>query len=101
MVPDRTGTGGPPERYVRMPQPLRFLLPHAAVGFALAAAFVAALVMADPGGAGTLLTQPDFGRLPVLLLWTFTGLTFAGVQMGAAVMLLAHAEPPRRRLRRR
>jgi hypothetical protein len=32
-----------------------------------------------------------------VVLWFFTGLTFGAVQIGAATMLLEHAEPPRPR----
>ena len=78
-----------------MPSLVRFLLLHAAIGFGLAALFVLALVLADPGGVGTLLRRAPSSPGPVLLLWLFTGMTFAAVQFGAAVMLLEHAEPAR------
>jgi hypothetical protein len=83
--------------------PLRFLALHSAIGFGLAALFMAALLLGDPGGIGTLLRQASQPAGPILLLWVFTGLTFASAQFGAAVMLLQPVEPqrPRRRAGRR
>ena len=81
-----------------MPSPLRFLLLHAAIGFGLAALLVLALLVADPGGVGTLLRRAPSSPAPALLLWLFCGMTFGAVQFGAAVMLLEHREPaPMRR----
>jgi len=70
------------------PELVRFLVRHAAVGFAISAGFVGLILAADPNGIGTLLTGADGHPLPLVLLWFFCGLTFASVQMGAAVMLL-------------
>ena len=77
-----TGRGG---RFCRMARPVAFLLCHAAIGFALATAFVAALVLANPGGIGELLRRPGTGHAPLALLWLFTGLTFGAVQFGFAL----------------
>ena len=82
-----------------MLNPLRFLLLQAAIGFGLAALFVLALLLADPGGIGTLLLRAGGGAAPILLLWLFTGMTFGAAQFGAAVMLAPHAEPARGRHR--
>ncbi|MDN3563207.1 hypothetical protein ACFQY5_00450 [Paeniroseomonas aquatica] len=62
---------------------------HAAVGFVLASGLVAAVLLADPGGLGTLLRLPSSGPLPLVLLWGFSGLTFGAVQFGAALWLAA------------
>jgi hypothetical protein len=75
-----------------MPLLLRFLLRHAAIGFVLAAAAVAGLLLADPAGLGTLLWRG--GALPIMLLWFFLGLTYGSVQMGVAVMLLGVEDRP-------
>ena len=83
MMPSHR-TAGRVLRFCRMAL-VRFMALHAAIGFGIAAIFVAALLLADPGGIGTLLRHPSAG--PVALLWFFSGLTFAGVQIGAAVML--------------
>ncbi|WP_135466057.1 hypothetical protein [Crenalkalicoccus roseus] len=74
---------------------VRFILLHFATGFGIAALFVGALLLADPGGIGGLLLSAREGAWPALLLWLFTGLTFGAVQFGAALMLLEET-PPRR-----
>ena len=82
----------------RLPMLVRFLLCHAAIGFGLAAVFVAALLLAAPGGAGRLLLTGAGHWWPALVLWFFVGLTFGSVQIGAATMLLDTAgdrPPPR------
>ncbi len=72
-----------------MAQIIRIVAAHAAIGFVLAAGFVAALLFADPGGLGTLLRHPSSGPLPLAMLWSFSGLTFGAVQFGAALWLAA------------
>lgn len=74
---------------------LRFLALQIAIGFGIAALFVLALLLADPGGIGTLLRAPATGVMPVVLLWLFTGLTFGGVQFAAALGLAATEEARR------
>lgn len=81
----------------RLPMLVRFLLRHAAIGFALAAIFVAAILVLDPQDARALLVGGAGHWWPALVLWFFTGLTFGAVQIGAATMLLDHADPPRPR----
>jgi hypothetical protein len=83
-TPQRTGAWLP--RLWRMAI-LRFMALHAAIGFGIAGLFMAALLLADPGGVGSLLLRPSSGVLPLALLWLFSGLTFGSVQIGAAVML--------------
>jgi hypothetical protein len=80
---------------MRLPQPVPFLLRHAGVGFAVAAALVAAIILADPGGLGALIANPAHHPGPALLLWFFLGLTFGSAQIGFAIMLLG--EPEERR----
>lgn len=98
-------SGGTREAGMRswpVPRLLRLLLLHVAIGFLAATAFVAALLWSDPGGIGELLTHPREGRWPLLLLWFFTGLTFASAQLGAAVMRMdgrGNPGPPRARRR--
>lgn len=59
-----------------------------AIGFALAACFVAALLAFDVGGAGGLILSAETWPAAVML-WLFVGLTFAGAQFGVAVMGLS------------
>jgi hypothetical protein len=69
-----------------MPELFKLLLRNAAIGFGVAVAFVAALLLSDTGGVGTLVMTSDMGVVAVFLLTFFTGLTFASAQMGFAVM---------------
>ncbi len=78
----------------RLPVAVRFMLLHGAIGFGIAAVFVALLMGTDMGGLGTLLRAADSHPFPALLLWFFCGLTFGSVQIGAAVMLLDTDEDP-------
>ncbi len=84
-----------------MPQLVRFVLLHTAIGFGISAVFVALLMSTDANGLAALLRGAESHPLPALLLWFFCGLTFASVQIGAAVMLLAHEDPPEPRGGRR
>lgn len=92
----------PVDTWRGQPRLVRFLICHAAVGFPLAAVFVGGLMLADPGGAGTVLLTAADHWWPVAALWGLTGLTFGAVQMGAATMLLGSrpTKPPRGRLLR-
>lgn len=67
---------------------LRLLAVNAAIGFGLSALFVGALASLDLGHMGRLLSGGE-ARPFAIVLWFFTGLTFASVQMGIAVMALA------------
>lgn len=86
-----------PKAWRRLPMLVRFLLRHAAIGFALAAIFVAAILLLDPGDARALLMTGAGHWWPAVVLWFFTGLTFGAVQIGAATMLLEKTAPPRPR----
>jgi hypothetical protein len=71
---------------------LRFFALQVAIGFGIAALFLLALLLADPGGIGSLLRAPSAGVWPALLFWLFTGLTFGAVQFAAALGLAAMAK---------
>jgi hypothetical protein len=71
-----------------MPPLVRLYLRSVAIGFALAAAFVALLLWADPMGFGGLVLRARPAALPVALLVLFNGIVFSGVQFGIAVMAL-------------
>lgn len=73
-----------------MPQLVRFLVRHALIGFVLAFVFVGALLVFDVGGLRRLAAASSYGPLAIAALTFATGLTFASVQMGMAVMLLGH-----------
>ncbi|MFC7473794.1 hypothetical protein ACFQS7_05480 [Dankookia sp. GCM10030260] len=71
--------------------PLRFFALQVAIGFGAATLFIALLLLADPGGVGTLLLAPESGPLPLALFWLHVGLTFGSVQFAAALALAAKA----------
>jgi hypothetical protein len=71
-----------------MPAHVRFLLRNALIGFALAVAMVGAMVWFDFAGLRTLAAQSNSGLVAFPVLAFFLGLTFASVQMGAAIMLM-------------
>lgn len=84
-----------------MPPLVRFMLMHAAVGFAIAFVFVGVILAVDLSGLRSLMLGSDYGLLALFMLTFFSGLTFASVQMGLAVMMLSDDEaatPPGARL---
>jgi len=78
---------GPP-----MPELVRFLVRHALIGIAVAAASVAALLTFDVARLGTLVWQSPSGIVAVIALTCGLAITFGSVQMGFAVMLLRTSE---------
>jgi hypothetical protein len=78
-----------------MPKLIRLYIVNVAIGFALAAGFVAGLVGLDIAGIGRLVMHSDMGVVAALMLWVFHGVLFAGVQFGIAVMALAEDDAPR------
>jgi hypothetical protein len=93
----------------RLPPLIVLLLRNAALGFAVAIAFVAAMLLFDVGGLGSLVSHSPDGVVATLALTFVTGLTFGSVQMGIAIMGLAEDDgagppggrPPRHRRTRR
>lgn len=75
-----------PPRETGMPLLVKFLIRHAAIGFALAGIFVGVLVWFDIGNIGTILAQSGIRTFATTLLVMMVGLTFSSVQMGYAVM---------------
>ena len=72
---------------------LRFFALQVAIGFGIAALLLAALLLADLGGIGSLLRSTNAGVWPALLFWLFTGLTFGAVQFAVALGLAAEEKP--------
>ncbi len=68
---------------------VRLFAVNAAIGFWLSALFVGAIAALALGHMGRLLSGGETWPFAILL-WFFTGLTFASVQTGIAVMALAH-----------
>lgn len=75
-----------------MPAHVVFLARHALIGFALATAFVGVMAWFDIASLRTLAAKSDSTLVAFPVLTFFLGLTFASVQMGAAIMLLPHDE---------
>jgi len=79
----------------RLPDHIRFLARHCAIGFAIAAAAVAVLLAFDVANLRSLAMVTEGGWLAMAVLTFFMGLTCASAQMGIAIMSLA--EPPESR----
>ena len=71
------------------PDLMRLYLRHCAVGFGVAAAFVAMLLWYDVARIGSLVANSDIGWLAVLLLWLLHGTIFGAVQFAVSIMLNA------------
>ena len=82
-----------------MPKLIRLYITNVAFGFALAAAFVGALIGLDVAGLKHLVLQSDMGVVAALMLWVFHGVVFAGVQFAVAIMSMAEDDTPRGGLR--
>ena len=71
---------------------LGFVIKHTAFGFGLSAIFVTVLVWTDVAQLRTLFAASPVGWLAAFLLFFFTGLTFASVQLGIAIMQLGREQ---------
>ncbi len=69
-----------------MPKLIRMYIINVAIGFGIAAGFVAMLLYFNIGNLWHLVTHSDKGWLAVLVLWLANGIVFAGVQFAIAVM---------------
>lgn len=69
-----------------MPKLIRLYVTHVAIGFGIAAVFVAMLLWFDIANLWHLVSHSDKGLLAVVILWVANGIVFAGVQFAIAVM---------------
>lgn len=69
-----------------MPKLIRLYITQVAIGFGIAAAFVALLLWFNVANLWHLVTHTEQGLLAVVILWVANGIVFAGVQFGIAVM---------------
>jgi hypothetical protein len=76
----------------RLPRLVRLYIVQSAIGFAVAAVFVALLLGLNVANLWHLVTHTSAGPLAVVLLWLFNGIVFSGVQFGIAVMRMAESE---------
>ncbi|WP_371054485.1 hypothetical protein [Rhodosalinus sp. K401] len=75
-----------------MPNLIRLYITQTAIGFVVAAAFVAMLLWFNVANLWHLVTHDPAGPLAVLLLWVFNGIVFSGVQFGISVMRMAEPD---------
>lgn len=75
-----------------MPKLVRLYILCVAVGFAISAAFTAALLWLDVAGLGHLVWTSDIGWVAVAMLVVFNGIVFSAVQFAVRVMGMAEAE---------
>ncbi|SHG99501.1 hypothetical protein [Marivita hallyeonensis] len=78
-----------------MPDLIKLYIRHCAIGFGIAAGFVAMVLYFNVANLWYLVTHTDVGPLAVFLLWVFNGIVFAGVQFGIAIMMLKPEEASR------
>ncbi len=69
-----------------MPDLIRLYIKNVAIGFGIAAGFVAMLLVFNVANLWHLVSTSDKGWLAVLVLWVLNGIVFAGVQFAIAVM---------------
>lgn len=75
-----------------MPELIRLYIRHVAIGFGIAAAFVAGLLYLNIGNLWHLVSTSDIGVLAVVMMVVFNGIVFSGAQFAFAVMGLAHRD---------
>jgi len=69
-----------------MPKLIKLYITHVAIGFGIAAVFVAMLLWFNVANLWHLVSNTEAGMLAVLMLWVSYDIVFAGVQFGIAVM---------------
>ena len=72
-----------------MPKIAQFYAKHCLFGFAIAAAFIAALLYFNVANLWHLISTSDIGLMALVVFWILNGIVFAGVQTAVAVMRLA------------
>lgn len=75
-----------------MPELIKLYMRQCAIGFGVAAVFVALLLAFNVVNLWGLVKGSDVGLLAVFMLWFFNGIVFAGVQFGIYVMSMAETE---------
>jgi hypothetical protein len=72
-----------------VPKIMRFYVMHCAIGFLVAAVFIAALMYFNVANLWHLISTSDIGLMALGVFWVLNGIVFAGVQTAVAVMLMA------------
>ncbi|TMV08057.1 hypothetical protein FGK63_11470 [Ruegeria sediminis] len=79
-----------------MPKLIRLYITQVAIGFAISAVFIAALLLLNVANLRGLIFSSDSGLIALAMLWFMNGIVFAGVQFAWAIMSLAEKpEGPR------
>ena len=78
-----------------MPELIKLYIRNVAIGFGLAAVFVAMLLWFDTQGLWQLVSNSSSGPLAVFLLWFMHGIVFAGVQFSLVIMRMADDDEPK------
>ena len=72
-----------------MPDHIKFILRHAAFGFALSAAFIALLLAFNVLNLWHLVTNTTEGPIALAMMFVFCGITFGSAQIGYKIMTLS------------
>lgn len=72
-----------------MPALVRLYIKNVIIGFALSAAFVAALLALNVGNLWHLVSATQGGWIAAVMLFVFNGIVFAGVQFAIVIMRMA------------
>jgi len=72
-----------------MPELIKLYIRSVAIGFGIAAAFVALLLWTNTMGLGDLVSGSSAGALAIFMLWFMNGIVFAGVQFAYRIMSMA------------
>jgi len=75
-----------------MPKLVRLYIINCAIGFAIAAAFVAGLIALDVAHLRHLVFGSPMGWLAAAMMVMFNGVVFAGVQFAIAIMRMAEPQ---------
>jgi hypothetical protein len=68
-----------------MPHLVRLYIRQVAIGFALSAVFVSALLSLNVANLWHLVSHVQGGWIAVVMLWVFNGIVFAGVQFALSL----------------
>ncbi len=83
-------SASPAEGRPRMPQLLRFLALHMAIGLAVGVIVASLMILLNLAGLKDLLIEEREPFIAIFLLYAFNALTFGSVAMGIAIMTLPY-----------
>ncbi|WP_460274912.1 hypothetical protein [Celeribacter sp. ULVN23_4] len=72
-----------------MPKLVKLYITQVLIGFAIAAAFVGALLYFNVANLWHLVTHTEAGIIAVIVLWFANGIVFSGVQFAISIMRMA------------